>query len=203
MTSPTTRWEAEMNEGARRAYRDRFDRLRTSGEDADGEARFLDAMLARCSTVLDAGCGTGRVAAALTRRGHRAVGVDRDAGLVAAAREWYPETPYLVSDLLELTADRLRAAGLPEQFDLVALPGNVLVFVAPGTERQVLANLATLVRPGGRLVAAFATDRAYTVTDLDTDFAGLELTLEHRFATWDLEPWSDDAGWSVHVLRVA
>ena len=44
----------------------------------------------RGARVLDGGCGTGRVAAALHRMGHRVIGVDRDAGLVEIARERYP-----------------------------------------------------------------------------------------------------------------
>ena len=42
--------------------------------------------------------------------------------------------------------------------------------------------------PGGRIVAGFATDRDYAVADLDRDAAAVGLTVEHRFATWHLDP---------------
>ncbi len=199
--TPPTRWLTETTGERWTSYRARFEELVGSGADLDGEARLIDAMLPRGASVLDAGCGTGRVTDALRRRGHRVVGVDRDAGLVAAARQWYPDSAFLVADLLSLTPELLGTAGAAGPFDLVALPGNVLVYVAPGTERRVLDVLRALLRPGGRIVAGFATDRAYGVEDLDVDAAALGLTAEHRFSTWDLVPWSDDADWCVSVLR--
>lgn len=198
---PPTRWETSQDADGWQAYRDRFGSLLESGADLGGEARLLDAMLPRHADVLDAGCGTGRVTDALRVMGHRVIGVDRDAGLVAAAREWYPRSRYLVADLSQVTPQDLHAVGGPTAFDLVALPGNVLVFVAPGTERLVLGALAALLKPGGRIVTGFATDREYTVADLDDDAAALGLQVEHRFATWDLEPWVESAGWAVTVLR--
>ncbi|MBM9468303.1 hypothetical protein JL106_13540 [Nakamurella sp. YIM 132084] len=88
---------------------------------------------------------------------------------------------------------------------MIALPGNVLVFQAPGTERAVLARLTAVLAAGGRLVAGFATDREYRLDDFDRDAAAAGLTLEHRFATWHLDPWPDDPGpipgWAVSVLR--
>ncbi len=199
--TPPTRWQTESVGERWTTYRQRFAELVTSGADLDGEARLLDAMLPRAAAVLDAGCGTGRVTDALRRRGHRVVGVDRDEGLVAAAREWYPESSYLVSDLLALEPRLLAGAGAPASFDLIALPGNVLVFVAPGSERDVLGTLAGLLKPGGRIVAGFATDRDYSVGGLDEDAAALGLAVEQRWATWDLQPWQADADWCVTVLR--
>ena len=81
------------------------------------------------------------------------------------------------------------------------LAGNVMVFLAPGSERAVLERLAAHVRPDGVIVTGFATDREYTVTAFDADCAAAGLRLEHRFATWDLRPWHDDASWAVSVLR--
>ena len=45
--------------------------------------------------------------------------------------------------------------------------GNVMVYLAAGTEREVLRVLSGLLVPGGRIVTGFATDRDYTVADLD------------------------------------
>ncbi len=198
---PPTRWQLEMVDESWTDYRQRFASMLESGADLEGEARLLDAMMPRHADVLDAGCGTGRVTNALHRMGHQAVGVDRDAGLVAAGRQWYPGVSYLISDLLTLDAGLLREAGAPDSFDLIALPGNVMVFVAPGTERGVLNNLAGFLKPGGRIVLGFATDRHYGVRDLDDDAAALGLVTEHRFSTWDLAPWRPDASWVVTVLR--
>lgn len=182
-------------------YTDRFDAMSAEGADLEGEARFVDAMAQRESTVLDAGCGTGRIASALVRMGHRAIGVDKDQGLIDIATGRYPGVPYLTGDLLLLTPDLLQAAGGPSNFDIIALPGNVLVYLAPGSERRLLTVLTGLLRPAGRIVAGFATDRDYSPAQLTADAAVVGLTIEHRFATWHLDPWYEDSDWQVVVLR--
>lgn len=199
--SRPTRWETFHDGPSWQQYVQRFAELHHSGADVDGEARFVDVLLPRGGRVLDAGCGTGRVAEALRRAGHEAVGVDRDAGLVAVARHRYPEGRYLVGDLLTLSAADLGAAGAPTRFDAIVLAGNVLVFLAPGTERAVLANLAALLVPGGRMVTGFATDREYQVAAFRADAAAVGLVAEHTFATWQMDPWTADADWCVTVLR--
>lgn len=165
------------------------------GADLAGEARLLDALLAPGSRVLDAGSGTGRVSAALAARGHTVVGVDVDPALVEAAQADYAGPRFVHGDLSTLEL------GDEPPFDAAVLAGNVLVFVAPGSERDVLARVASHVRPDGLIVTGFATDREYDLAALDADCAALGLVVEHRFATWDLRPWRDDAPWAVTVLR--
>lgn len=199
--APATLWEQEVVGERWTFYTDRFDQMFAEGTDIEGEARFIDAMLQRGSAVLDAGCGTGRIANALHRMGHRAVGVDKDAGLVAIAAERYPEARYLACDLFLLSPERLAIAGAPIEFDVIALPGNVMVYMAPGSQRQVLAGLAKLLKPGGRLVAGFATDREYTTAHLRADAAAIGLTVELQFSTWQMGPLDDGSDWAVIVLR--
>jgi SAM-dependent methyltransferase len=182
-------------------YTDRFAREYAEGADLEGEARFVDVLAPRGARVLDAGCGTGRIAAALHRMGHTSVGVDRDAGLIGMARDRYPGPIFLPSDLLSLTPDALVAANAPKSFDVIVLAGNVMVYLAPGTERDVLRVLGGLVVPGGAIVTGFHTDREYPVPALDEDAAAVELAVEHRFATWHLAPWVPEADWAVTVLR--
>jgi SAM-dependent methyltransferase len=188
------RWFTEFDDNHAQWYIDRFRTMAAEGADLAGEARFLDALIAPGSRVLDAGSGTGRVGAALHARGHTVVGVDVDAALIAAAREDYPGPHWLVADLATLHLDE-------QPFDAAVLAGNVLVFVAPGTERDVLARVAAHVRGDGVVVAGFTTGRDYGVAAFDADCAAVGLALEHRFATWDLRPWRDDADWVVTVLR--
>lgn len=201
-STPSTRWEEWVAVDDRwEAYSTKFAGYFVDGADMDGEARFVDMLVARASTVLDAGCGPGRVTAGLTARGHRAVGVDKDAGLVSDGHGRYPGLPLHVRDLLTVEPEWLAAQDLPTEFDAIVCPGNVMVFVAPGTERDVLGRLGALLRPGGRAVFGFSTDREYTVDGLDADAAAVGWTLEHRFATWHLDPFTADAGWAVSVYR--
>jgi SAM-dependent methyltransferase len=188
------RWFTEYGAGHSEWYVRRFRRLAAEGVDLAGEARLVDALVAPGSRVLDAGCGPGRTGAALFERGHTVVGVDVDKTLIAAARADHPGPQWLVADLSTL---HLESA----QFDAAVLAGNVLVFLAAGSEAAVLDRVAAHVRPDGALVTGFATDRAYTLDAFDRDCAAVGLVVEHRFSTWDLRPWRADAPWAVTVLR--
>lgn len=189
------RWFTEFGDQHAARYIERFRRLADEGADLAGEARLLDALVAPASRVVDAGCGAGRVAAELHRRGHRVLGVDVDPDLVAAAVADYPGPDWLVADLAELDLG-------DERFDAAVIAGNVLVFVAPDTERRVLERVAAHVRPDGPVVVGFATDRHYPLARFDADCAAAGLDIESRFATWDVRPWRADADFAVTVLRV-
>ena len=114
MTEPSM-WTrlTEENPEHSAAYIQRFKDLAAAGQDLVGEARLVDAMAPRGARILDAGSGTGRIAAHLAAVGHDVVGVDGDPVLVAAADVDAPGPRYLVSDLAELD---LPAQGVPEPF---------------------------------------------------------------------------------------
>ncbi len=188
------RWFTEFGDGHSDSYVQRFRRLATDGTDLAGEARLVDALVARGSRILDAGCGPGRTGADLHARGHEVVGVDIDATLIAAATADHPGPRWLVADLSTLELD-----GRP--FDAAVLAGNVMVFAAPGSEGAVLQRIAAHVRPDGVIASGFATDRDYSLDAFDRDCATAGLVLEHRFSTWDLRPWRPGADWAVSVLR--
>jgi len=197
MTQPT-RWVTAHGAGHAQWYIERFRQMAAEGADLGGEARLLDAMLARTSRVLDAGCGPGRVGADLAARGHVVVGVDADPELIDAALADHRGPTWLVADLAELD---LAGLGVPEPFDAAVCAGNVMPYLAPGTGGTVLSRIAAHLRDDGLLVVGFGLDRGYSLADFDTHAAAAGLTLEHRFATWDLRPWQDDSSFAVTVLR--
>lgn len=96
-------------------------------------------------TILDAGCGSGRVTAllvALVPRG-RVVAVDGSARMVALARERFGDAvPVLHQDLLELTLD--------EPVDLLF---STAVFHHIHDHERLFARCHDALQPGGRLVA--------------------------------------------------
>jgi SAM-dependent methyltransferase len=148
--------------------------------------------------VLDAGCGPGRLGAVLHERGHTVVGVDTDPVLIAAAEQDHPGPHWIVQDLAELD---LASAGEPEPFAGAVLAGNVMVFLAPGTEADVLRRVAAHVVPDGFVVTGFHTNRDLSLDTFDAAVAEAGLRIEHRFATWDIRAWHDAADFAVTVLR--
>jgi 2-polyprenyl-3-methyl-5-hydroxy-6-metoxy-1,4-benzoquinol methylase len=126
--------------------------IAASGKDMHGEASFVEAL--GVGSVLDAGCGTGRVAIELARRGLEVVGLDADPGMLSAARAKAPDLEWVLADLSDFELSAADGPG-PRRFDCVVMAGNVMIFVAPGTEGAVLERTAAHLRPGGLVVAGF------------------------------------------------
>jgi SAM-dependent methyltransferase len=191
----TNRWmSGDAPRGAR--YDRRFEDLAASGADMHGEASFVESF--DPGSVLDAGCGTGRVAIELRRRGRDVVGVDMDPGMLEAARQKAPELVWIEGDLGDTTL------AIGRRFDVVVMAGNVLIFVTPGTEGKVVSNMAAHLAPGGRLVAGYSlTPGGFSVERHDELAVRSGLTLEERWSTWDRQPFDRTSTYAVSVHRLA
>jgi SAM-dependent methyltransferase len=174
-------------------YQQRFDDLARSGVDVHGEVEFV--MRFGPATLLDAGCGTGRVARELARRGVDVTGVDADASMIATARRLSPTLEWVVADLTGLELSR--------RFDLVVMAGNVPLFTPPGTEAGLVESCARHLAAGGRLVAGFQLDREYDLVRYDHDCLRAGLILEGRWGAWSGEPWVEGGAYAVSVHRPA
>lgn len=172
-------------------YQARFDRLAAGGTDIHGEATFVRAY--EPASVLDAGCGTGRVAIELARHGIDVVGVDVDASMLRTAEQRAPNLTWVAADLAELDLRR--------SFDVAVMAGNVPLFTPPGSEAALVAGVARHVALGGLLVAGFTVDHRYPLADYDQHAAAAGLTLLERFATWDRAPFEPGADYAVSVHR--
>lgn len=186
------RWTDLTGAAKGSTYDARWEQLAAEGRSIHGEADLVESLFLEGDrvwgpppVVLDAGCGTGRVAVELARRGATTVGVDRDADLLATARAKAPGLPWHEADLVDVGR-----VVEPGSVDVAVLAGNVLIFVDPGTEAAVVAALAGTLAPGGILVAGFQVrPGGYGPDRLDADADAAGLHLVGRWATWDREPW--------------
>jgi len=194
---PKPRWFTETDEGHSEWYAEHFRELSATGQDIEGEARLIDAIVAPGSRILDAGCGQGRTAGALSNRGHRVVAVDIDPHLIEMARQDHSGPTYICADLGSLN---LKVVG-GELFDAAVSAGNVITFVAPGTEVATLAAIRSVLRADAPCVIGFHTER-YDPALFDAHLGEAGFTLESRFSTWDLRPWHVNAEFCVSILRV-
>jgi len=120
-----------------------------------GDAFYLDlagdvAAGAARKTVLDIGCGTGRLACEFAARGHRVIGADPAPAMLAIA---IGRSDGLRIGWVESDAASLK---LPLKFDLVVMTGHA--FQALHEDEDIAASLANLrahLAPAGRL--AFET----------------------------------------------
>ncbi len=162
------------------------------GEASHGEADFIESFSP--TSVLDAGCGMGRVAMELHRRGIEVEGVDLDDDLLAFARVDAPQLPWHLGDLA--------TASFGRSYDVIAMPGNVMIFCRTEDRATIVANLASHLREDGLLVAGFALQthtEALTLNEYDEACAAADLNLVDRYATWDRAPYeAGDYAVSVH-----
>lgn len=177
-----------------------FDRAAQSGEDVHGEANLVSAVAGPGASVLDAGCGTGRVAARLAELGHEVVGVDVDAAMVDVARERHPALSWHVADLAALALGRV--------FDAVVAAGNVVPLAGAGRVEALALGLARHARPGGVVVCGFGLDADHlpggaepvALEQVESAWSEAGLELAERWAGWDAMPY-DGGGYVVLVHR--
>jgi SAM-dependent methyltransferase len=96
------------------------------------------------ATFLDAACGTGRYSTRLAARGHRILGVDRSAAMLAKAREKVPAGDFREGDLEALPLEPASVDHAVCALALVHLPAI----------DRAMAELARVVRPGGRVIVS-------------------------------------------------
>lgn len=201
-----TRWDALPLAGRLR-FVEQLDELEADGADVDGEARLADTLIPRGARVLDAGAGTGRVGAALASRGHDVTAVEKDRDLIARSRRDHPDLAVVEADLLDLSPDLLAGHERPTAYDLVVAVGNVLIFLADGTERDVLRTLRAVLAPGGRILIGLDLDghrdgsRAYPLDQLRADVAAADLEVQLHVGTYDLQPPGLDYAVLVLIRR--
>lgn len=178
-------------------YIQRFKDMAAQGNDLGGEARLLDTMIARGSHVLDAGSGPGRVGGFLLGAGHKVSGIDVDPALIAEAARVHPQGEWVVGDLAEFSPAAHNWVG---KFDAIVVAGNVLTFLAEGSHSAALANLNVALAPQGRIAVGFGLGRGYELPQWEQDVAEAGLQESLRLATWDLQPWSENADFLVSIL---
>ena len=161
------------------------------GADPHGEVAFVQRYAP--DSVLDAGCGTGRVAIELAHRGVEVVGVDHSTSMLDTARRLAPELSWVHADLAALELGRT--------FDAVVLAGNVPLFTAPGTQAALLEGCARHLDVGSVLVAAFQLGRGYDLASYDQQAQAAGLELVERYATWDGDAFGPASGYAVSVHR--
>src|SRR2546422_1167835 len=139
------------------------------------------------ATVLELGCGTGRVLLPLARAGHDVTGIDASAAMLARCRAKLAREPASVRDRVALYEGDVRAFTLPRSparsvgtadegpgFTLSIAPFRILQhLVTPADQIRCLAGVRQHLTPGGRFVfdvfnphfLLMAQDRSVEVED--------------------------------------
>jgi SAM-dependent methyltransferase len=104
------------------------------------------------ATILELGCGTGRVLVPLVRDGHRVVGLDRSATMLARAQARVLRLPRAARDRALLLQGDLRDFVFRRRFPLVIAPFNVIQHLYERADvLRFLASVRRSLEPGGLL----------------------------------------------------
>jgi SAM-dependent methyltransferase len=106
---------------------------------AEGEPELIHALVRPGATILDLGCGPGRIAGPLAALGHRVTGVDDGPGMVAALP---PGVEGIVADA--------RHVRLGRRFDVVLLTSHLVN--DPDAGAAFAATAAEHLGPGGIVI---------------------------------------------------
>lgn len=130
-------------------------------------------------TVLEIGCGTGRVTTALARMGRDITGVDPSPAMLARCRARLAAEPPTIQRRVQLVQADARALGTmaPGPFALALIPLNTLAhFVTPADRLAALSGVRERLVPGGQLI-------------VDVDPHGPRRLLEFPGLLWLLGSW--------------
>lgn len=202
----STQWErlarASVGHDYAATYAERFRAMAARGQDIHGEATFVTSLLDPPARVLDAGCGTGRIAVRLAELGYDVVGLDVDPSMLAVAAADAPELDWRLGDLVSFD--------LVECFDLVLLAGNILPLLEPGTLGDVCERLSAHTASGGHVVCGFGLDVAHLpagcpitpLAEVDAAMAAAGLRAAARLGTWDSGAFAETGGYVVSMYTL-
>ncbi|HEX3965006.1 MAG TPA: class I SAM-dependent methyltransferase [Trebonia sp.] len=147
------------------------------------QSLVVDAVPAGCQAALDVGCGDGLLACKLADRCAAVTGIDRDGPMIAAARERARQgttSPDGTTSLMSPPPEFIEA-----DFMTYPFAAGSYDFVCANTSLHhmdfgaALAQMAWLLRPGGRLVAVGLGDHG-SPADWLIDVIGIPVNLYYK-----------------------
>jgi ubiquinone/menaquinone biosynthesis C-methylase UbiE len=127
-------------------------------------------------TIVDVGCGAGRVVDELTARGVYAIGIDSSEKMISTARYRFPQRDF-----------RLGSAGsLPLQDSSVHRYRAERLYVHLKDPMAALAEARRVLAPGGRVVLV---DVDYDVWAIDADDIAMTRAILAAYAATFVSPW--------------
>jgi SAM-dependent methyltransferase len=137
--------DRSLNRASYNKIAERWDEVRASFYGR--EQHYVDMLLEGVvpgSTILDAGCGTGRpIAQHIIARGHRIIGVDQAERLLDTARARYPGERWVYASLEHYAFDHVCQG---------AVCWDTLFHIPREFHTSILARIARALVPGGRIM---------------------------------------------------
>jgi len=148
--------------------------------------------------VLDLGCGTGHLTAAIAERGASIVGIDADSEMIERAHETYPDLDFRQADAREFVLDS----------PVDAVFSNAALHWIPDADQDaVLARVADALADGGRFVAEMGGhgNVASITSALEAELTDRSHDFEHPWyfpSIGEYAPRLERAGFEVRDARL-
>jgi len=122
---------------------------------------WLDLARKQRGTILELGCGTGRVLISLAQAGRTVYGLDNDPNMLAVLRQQFDSAPNIHVHIIQ--AD-LTAFHLAARFSLIILPCNTFSTLDAAARHSALTCIRRHLAPGGLL--AVSIPNPYALAEL-------------------------------------
>ncbi len=158
----------------------------------------MDAFLGKLPnhpSVLEAGCGAGRHAKALSDKGAKVVGLDLSAGLIKVAQERYPGIEFVEGNLLELPLEDVSVDGVWSNASLVH-------FEKIEEVQKVLKEFHRVLKPGGSLYVYVKQQQGEEKTAIVNDTLSNHERFFRYYEASELAGLLKEAGFTVGEYQV-
>ncbi len=161
---------------------------------AGGEDEAIDLLAdLGAGTVLDVGCGPGRLTARLRERGMRVIGLDLSIGMIQIAQRDHPTIGFAVGSMTDLPFPDARIAGVISWWSLIHLPRAVVP--------RALEECHRVLGPGGVLLLGFHAGAGST--HKTSGYGGHAMNVQvHRWQPEELTALAVAAGFTPHLAPV-
>lgn len=154
-------------------------------------AEFVALARASSGVIVDAGCGTGRVARYLTDGGLDVLGIDVAPSMIDEARRAHPDIAFDIAELTALPCETASVAAIAYWYSIITTPPDAL--------DDVWSELDRIIAPGGVVLVAFQCGTGEGIQRPNTHGTKTDLTLfrhDPAHVRSDLE----SVGLSIHTF---
>ena len=133
---------------------------------------FVESCQTLGGTVIDAGCGTGRIARFVADDHLDVLGVDSAPGMIDVARQAHTDLRFEIAELTDLPVADGSVAGVAYWYSIITTP--------PAELDVVWSELTRVLAPGGVALVAFQSGAGDAVTRPNAYGTTTDLTLFHH-----------------------
>jgi adenosylmethionine-8-amino-7-oxononanoate aminotransferase len=145
------------------------------------EAEYLALAARYAGSVLELGCGTGRILLRLAEAGHHVVGLDRSDAMLDILRARLGALPQSTRSRVSVVREDARVFSLDQRFDLILLPYLTLGLISEADDRNaVIRRVVEHLAGSGLFVFDYLTEFDENATSSSNEVIARDFWLRGR-----------------------